>query len=482
MPTSTPASRRSLDRWYVFGILFVSIAFGAFVLYKSAYLKRPQGDFGCFARAGWAIRQGGEPLYRVMDDNYWHYNYPPVFAILMTPFSDPPRRQTALTVASVVGLSASASPYSPLLAASVTPANAAPFVDDTGHYLPYPVSIALFYCLSVGLLFVVVRFLASAVEGMLPPAENEASAHRRWWTLRMLPVLACVVPIGLTLMRGQVQILLLLMLSGFIVGLVRGRRFSAGLCLSAAISLKLFPAFLLIAPLIRRDLRCLTGCAVGLFVGLILIPVAVMGPSRTLWVYEDYAKVLIGPALGLSSDPMREKELVNATGTQSQSFQVILHKTIHLGQADIPPQPAGWVKLIHLLIGATMTVALFWGEAGLGRASGQLLFGKLVLLTMVMVMVCPVCHLHYFIVALPLFMLVRARMETKTNWRGYWLWAALTGAFILALGIPMIPGVLILRDVGVPLAGALACWIAGLVALWKDPVERETPQALGLAA
>ena len=482
MPTSTPSSRRSLDRWYVIGILVASVAFGGFVLYKSAYLKRPQGDFGCFARAGWAIRQGGEPLYRVMDDNNWHYNYPPVFAICVTPLADPPRRQTATTVATVLGLSASATPYSPLLAASVTPANEAPFVEDTGHYLPYPVSIALFYCFSVGLLVVVVRFLGSAVEGMLPKAEGDGAAHRRWWSLRLLPVLACVVPIGLTLMRGQVQILLLLMLSGFIVGLVRGRRFTAGMCLSAAIALKLFPAFLLIAPLVRRDWRCLMGCTVGLFVGLVLVPVAVMGPSRTFWVYKDYAKVLIGPALGLSSDPLREKELVNATGTQSQSFQVILHKTIYLGRADIPPQPAGWMKLLHLLIAATMTGALFWGEAGLGRASGQLLFGKLVLLTMVMVMVCPVCHLHYFIVTLPLFMIVRARMETKTDWRGYRLWIVLTVTFVLALSVPMIPGVLILRDVGVPLAGALACWFAGLVALWKEPAEGQQMQALGRAA
>ena len=482
MPTSTPSSRRSLDRWYVFGILVVSIVFGGFVLFKSAYLDRPQGDFGVFARAGWAIRQGGEPLYQMTDDNHWHYCYPPLFAIAVTPLADPPRRQTAMTVATVVGLSASPTPYSPLLAATVTPANESPFLEDTGHYLPYPVSVVLFYCFSFGLLVFVVRLLGSTVEGMLPKAEGDAAAHRRWWTLRLYPVLACVVPIGLTLMRGQVQILLLLMLSGFIVAMVRGRRFTAGLCLSAAISLKLFPAFLLIAPLVRRDWRCLTGSAVGLVVGLVLIPVAVIGPSRTLGIYKDYSRVFIEPVLGLGSDPLREKELVNATATQSQSFQVILHKTIYLGRADIPPQPAGWVKLVHLLIGATMTFALFRGEAGLGRASGQLLFGKLALLVMVMVMVCPVCHLHYFIVAMPLFMIVRARMETKSDWRGYRFWVVLTWAFILALSIPMIPSVLILRDVGVPLAGAFACWVAGLVALWKEPVEAQTPQALGQAA
>ena len=101
---STPSSQRNRDRWYTLAMTVAAIAFGALVLYKSAYLTRPQGDFGCFARAGWAIQQGGEPLYRVMDDNQWHYNYPPLFAICMTPLADPPRRQTAMTTAGHVML------------------------------------------------------------------------------------------------------------------------------------------------------------------------------------------------------------------------------------------------------------------------------------------------------------------------------------------------------------------------------------------
>jgi len=474
--------RRKLDRWYALALLVAVVAFGGLVLFKSAYLTRPQGDFGCFARAGWAIRQGGEPLYRVMDDNTWHYNYPPVFAICMTPFADPPRRQTALTTATVVGLLASPTPVSPLLAASAIPANGTPFVEDTRSYLPYPVSIGLFYLFSVGMLFVVVRWLGSAVDGLMPAPADEAAAYRRWWTLRLLPVAACVVPIGLTFVRGQVQILLLLFLSGFIIGLVRGRRFSAGLWLSAAIAMKLFPAFLLIAPLIRRDLRCLTGCAVGLVVGLVVVPVAVMGPSRTLSVYEDYADVLIKPALGFAADPLREKELLDAAATQSQSFQVILHKTIHLGQAAIPPQPAGWVKLVHLLIGATMTLSLVWGKGGLPNAVGRPLFVRLALLLLVTVMMSPVCHLHYFTVAVPLFMIVRARMEAEGVWRGYWLWVALTVVFVMAQSVPMIPGFLILRNVGVPLVSMLACWVAGLAYCWREPVAVRQPEALGLAA
>jgi hypothetical protein len=466
---STPSARRNPDRLIVLALLAAAALFGGVVFFKSVLLKRPQGDFGCFARAAWAVRQGGGPLYFVMDDNGWHYNYPPMFAICMTPFADPPRRDTALTTATVVGLSASASPYAPLLAAGVVPANVAPFVEGGGHYLPYPASIVLFYALNIGLLFVAMRMLGSAVESLMPPPDGEADARRRWWALRLLPVFTCVVPIGLTLVRGQVQVLLLLFVSGFIVGLVRGKRFSAGLWLSAAIVMKLFPAFLLIAPLVRRDLRCLAGCAVGLLVGLVAVPAAVLGPARAVAVYEDYAKVLLGPALGLSRDPLREKELTDAGSTQSQSFQVILHKTLYLGKPDRPRRPAGWVTLVHLLICGTMTVALVWGKDGLGRASGQALFARLALLALLTVMASPVCHLHYFIVAIPLFAIVRGRMETEGGWRGYRLWAILGLLFIAAQSVPMIPGLLILRDVGVPLASAVACWVVGLAYFRRGP-------------
>ena len=34
----------------------------------------------------------GENLYVVADENGFHYIYPPLLAILLTPFADPPRR------------------------------------------------------------------------------------------------------------------------------------------------------------------------------------------------------------------------------------------------------------------------------------------------------------------------------------------------------------------------------------------------------
>ena len=34
-------------------------------------------------------KKGGD-LYGITDDNHWHYHYPPLLAILLTPLADPP--------------------------------------------------------------------------------------------------------------------------------------------------------------------------------------------------------------------------------------------------------------------------------------------------------------------------------------------------------------------------------------------------------
>src|SRR5260370_19140766 len=123
-------------------------------------------------------------------------------------------------------------------------------------------------------------------------------------------------------------------------GLVRGEGVGAGLCRAGTISIKLFPAFLLIYPLWRRDWRCLWGCALGLLVGLVLIPVAFFGPGKTLALYEKYTEVLIRPALGTGSDTSRANELTNVLATYSQSLQSLLHKTLNRDHATLPRQPA----------------------------------------------------------------------------------------------------------------------------------------------
>src|SRR5206468_5129808 len=124
-----------------------------------------------------------------------------------------------------------------------------PFADpppgaDVAGMVPFPLSVALWYLFNLTCLAIAVHWLAGALEQRLQMQADP----QRWWTLRVGPVLACLVPVGHTLMRGQVNMLVLLMFCGMIAGLLKGQSMRAGLCLSATICIKLFPAFLLIYP------------------------------------------------------------------------------------------------------------------------------------------------------------------------------------------------------------------------------------------
>jgi hypothetical protein len=447
----------------------IALAFGVVVVQRSVYLKRPQGDAGVFFRAGWAIRAGGSELYAITDDNGWHYHYPPLFALLMVPLADPPRRQLCLDTGTALGLAGCPAGQGPLLAAAALGTQRPVLAAGNPRVLPFAVSIVVVYLLNLLCLAGALHLLARALEEHLPPLEGRA-LWWRWWVLRLGPTWACLSPIGLTLMRGQVTLLLLLLLSGFITALVRGRRFQAGLWLAGAICLKIIPAYLLLVPLYRRDLRCLTGCAVGLVAGLAVIPSVALGPATTARLYATQMEVLIKPALHLNDDQSRAKELIDATGTQSQSFQTVIHKTVHLRSPIIPRRPSRRVRLLHFLIGLALTAATL--AAGWKRRyeRGPAVVLLVSLLALLMVVISPVCHLHYFTVLVPLTMVLvsRYRPHELLTLRGLLL-LALLWLPLVANAIPMIPRYAILRNVGLPLYAALALWLAGCWRLGRAP-------------
>src|SRR5437879_4699259 len=81
------------ERWSLWLWLPAIIVFGVLVEIRSAYLSRRMGDLGCFLRAAWAVRQGGQDLYNVRSDTLWSYNYPPLLAIVLVPLADAPAGQ-----------------------------------------------------------------------------------------------------------------------------------------------------------------------------------------------------------------------------------------------------------------------------------------------------------------------------------------------------------------------------------------------------
>ncbi len=197
-PPDAPLSR--WERRGLIALAVLALLFGCLVEFRSAFLKRRMTDLDVYLRAAWAVRSGND-LYQIEDDNHWHYHYPPLFAILMTPLADAPTG-----------------------------------ADRTGM-LPFAASAAIWYvfnwvCLGLG-----IHLLASALEqrSSRPEARGVQAGSRRWWALRVIPFLACLSAIGGSLMRGQVDVLLLLLVCGMAAAALHKRSWQAGFWLAGAI-------------------------------------------------------------------------------------------------------------------------------------------------------------------------------------------------------------------------------------------------------
>jgi hypothetical protein len=288
---------------------------------------------------------------------------------------------------------------------------------------------------------------------------------RRWWLLRVVPFLACIVPIGHTLMRGQVNLVLLALLSGMAAASIRGRPWRAGLWLAGAICLKVIPAFLLLFPLWRRDWKCLAGCGLGTVVGLGVVPAIVFGPSRAVVYYEEYATKLLLPGLGQGADQSRAKELIEMTASDSQSLLAMFHNTLHLDRDTRPAHPTEAVRWAQRLVGGLLMAATLLAAGRCCRAGSARLAVFLGALIVVMLTLSPICHLHYFVLNIPLIMgLIAMGWEEGGSGIGpglVWLMAI----NVIADTLPNLPGMEVARDLGVATYAALAFWFLACLAL-----------------
>jgi hypothetical protein len=432
-PWARPLGYERLGIWLFFGCVVV---FGAIVEMRSAFLTSRMTDLDVYLRAAWAVRTGRDP-YAITDDRGWHYHYPPLFAIALIPLADPPPAQSR------------------------------------GGMVPFKLAVAVWYVLNLLLLAFAVNNLASALEravagrsGIPPPG------CRSWWSLRLLPVLVCIAPIGVAMERGQADLLLLALLCAMIGAILAGRSFAAGWWLAGAICLKLFPLYLLVYPLWRRDRRLMASCALGLALGLVLIPAAFFGPAKALSYAQEWNQVLIQPALLGGADRSRAGELLDINATDNQSFVALIHRWRNLGETIGVPRPSRsrplepWATTAHWTIGLLLTAAALLAAGRRRRGSPideELFLGSLVI---IMVLSSPVSHLHYFTLTVPLAMgLVMTSRNGAVYPQRKSLW--LLAAFAAASALPLIPGLEALRDLGLASFGALALWCAGTITVWR---------------
>mgnify|MGYP005839183353 CR=1 FL=1 len=478
-----------VERWLLWVLLVVVIGFGGLVLWRSAFAKLRMTDAGAFFRAAWAIRADPERLYSVTDDRGWAYLYPPLTAILFWPLADPPAGE------------------------------------DRAGYLPYALSVGIWFVLSVGLLGLCCELLARSVaRGM---GWTVARGSRLWWALRVVPVLICLPDIGSTLSRGQVDLLMLAGVSLWMHSLGSARRLRGGLWLGLAGVVKLMPLFLVLLPLCRREGRTLAGIGLGVLLGVVVVPCAVLGPATAYELTQTWAGqagalameshaggeagVLEGAsgshAVGADDHPAEALEdalaVANPMGNDNHSLVAILHRWMMIPQTlerlrgELSPaevermQDAGVVTGV-VAAGVCLVLAglACWpvrstgagvGAGGTGVDAGAMgLLLSAGCLLVVMTMITPGGHLHYFVFRLPLVaVLVGLAIGPGGRLRLSAGWLVLFGAVVVLGVLPKLPGLGPLRYLGLAAVGMWLLLGVGLVRLWRMGGAGPQPRTMG---
>ena len=454
--------------------LFVIVAFGANLEQRTALRRMPMTDVGVPARTAWAVFSG-ENLYQVSEWHGWHYGYPPIVAILFTPLAQPPPEPLPALGPGEVRTDAN-TPWGYEIA------NKKHYYGLHPQNVRFFCIIAVWYFLNVVLISLSAHALACALEGkaLREPPPQAGESRRRWWWLRTLPLLVCAGSLVTDLARGQVDVIMLTTMSLGLYWATRAKYFRAGVWLAWPAAIKLFPFLLFLYPLWRRRWRMLSGAATGLFLSLALIPVLVLGPSRTVEVYGTWLQVLAKPGLGLGQDASRARELTAMNGTDNQSLLAFLHnwRYFDLPRKQRPANADPGERLAVYGVG----VLLFLGivlVAGKQREDSPrnllILCGLFMGLALV---VNPVVHNYYYLLLLPVIAAfldhVLAQVSGRaTIWRLPWVLPVFMVTDILA----RLPGIgPFLRDVGVPFVSMVFLLIAAAMVLRRTeltPTDQE---------
>ena len=340
--------------------------------------------------------------------------------------------------------------------------------------LPFSVSVGLWTIFN----FIVLARIAHVLAGLILP--SDLKWRRRWWYARTVPVYVAIGGLFYSIGFGQVNIIVLGLLVEMLRARISGASLQSGCWLAAAIVLKVFPAYLLLYPLLLRDKKAGVGVVMGLVVGLGVVPIVGLGLDRTIAANASFVqRVLLPGALG-TGNPDELKELLNPGVNDNQAILAVIHNDVHPDQLNKPASK--FERLLHYTIAFVLTaMSCFVGwRNGLRTAASQIIFvGSLMVL---MVHISPMSHMHYYAYDLVLVAGIwLTGLSRSGNVQPTWNYTLPLAIWGIGTGLPLFPGPFfeILRFHGLGLFCSIMLWIVGMRLLSS---EKTGPMTVSLPA
>jgi len=370
-PNSPPHKTASIDwvRWVFLATLVVFlVCVGYSTIYRTAWNEIERTDYTVYSIAGQAVLDGTN-IYEAHNQRGWYYVYPPFFAIFLPIFAK----------------------------------------------LSLAVGSGLWYFLSlsgvISALYLSVKLARQAYPSL--GGENDA------WTLYEVPALLASPWLVSGLLRCQASEFMIWLVIAAVYCWWRGRHVLGGLSLAAAALIKAFPIALLAYFVWRRQWRFLGAFGLGLLLGGLVLPAAVFGWQQNLDYWQEWGKLVAGPALSVHEGPVENNkagelytQLLDVNKPRNQSIESVLLTL------EVPPALA---KPLLVGIAFLMLAAMAWLARKPAAMTQLLAVSAFVTWNL---LIPPISESHYFgLMLLPLTLLMAIALgETNRISRHLALW------------------------------------------------------------
>jgi hypothetical protein len=242
-------------------------------------------------------------------------------------------------------------------------------------------------------------------------------ASSPWALLPLVAHLLVCGPFRQQMIQGQLNLVLLLLLTGTWAADRAGRPLLAGTLLGTATAIKLFPGFVIVYFLLRRDWRAVVATAVS-FAMLTGLTAAILGVAA----YSDYVRNVLPQVAAYQSDWLN----ASFAGFWSRLFNPTSHQNIVIPLWTSPALAAGGTLVCRVGLLALLVWTLWRMET---PADCDLGFS---LVLAAMLLVSPVAWDHYFLLLFLPVILIWQRLQNIGPTR--WLFAIIPAILSLNMG------------------------------------------------